>query len=62
MLSSMSIFVWLDQQTAAILEAKAKGDGYAAWGVVMELFEKKDLLRMANLRSELSTTKLEEGE
>src|SRR4051812_34332719 len=37
------------------------GDGITAWNKLNELFERKDILGISNLRQELALIKLEEG-
>ena len=51
----------VDPQTSITIDTRAKGDGQAAWGVLLEMFERKDRLRVASLRAELENTRLEEG-
>ncbi|MHB1946432.1 MAG: reverse transcriptase domain-containing protein, partial [Metallibacterium sp.] len=51
----------IDTKTAQILEARARDDGNKAWGILNDLFEKKDKLRAASLRVELANIRLLEG-
>jgi len=62
---NVKLFAYLcltvDDRTAGILESKCNRDGWQAWQVINEIFERKDLLRMANLRIELGNVRLDEG-
>src|SRR5258708_33846932 len=52
----------LDEKNAELIDSKCDNDGYFTWTTLRGLYERKDLLRMANLRIELANTQLDEGE
>ena len=51
----------VDPQTAITLDTRCRGDGTKAWNTLSEMFERKDRLRIASLRTELENIRLEDG-
>ena len=56
------LMTYLDTGTANTIESECvKGEGSAAYQTLLSIYEKQDLLRMANLRDELARTYLKKG-